>query len=101
MNDYVIRRMTVDDLDRICEIEQSAFSLPWSRESFHNELNKNHFSYYLVLEVNGLVIGYGGMWIIIDEAHITNIAIEPAFRGLKVGGASSSIYAASCFSAGC
>jgi ribosomal-protein-alanine N-acetyltransferase len=85
MNNYVIRRMTLNDLDRICDIEQSAFSLPWSRESFHNELNSNHFSYYLVLEVNGLVIGYGGMWIILDEAHITNIAIEPAYRGQKWG----------------
>ncbi|HJV45464.1 MAG TPA: ribosomal protein S18-alanine N-acetyltransferase [Bacillota bacterium] len=77
--------MTLDDLDGISKIEKSSFSVPWSTKSFVNELTSNHFAYYLVLEINGKLAGYGGMWIIVDEAHITNIAISPTFRGKKWG----------------
>jgi len=82
---YIIRRMTLDDLDGISRIEQSSFTVPWSYESFRNELTQNHFAYYLVLEINGVLAGYGGMWIIVDEAHITNIAISPEYRGQRWG----------------
>ncbi|MBP1930043.1 ribosomal protein S18-alanine N-acetyltransferase [Ammoniphilus resinae] len=82
---YIIRRMNLDDLQGISRIEQSSFTVPWSYESFHNELTQNHFAYYLVLEINGVLAGYGGMWIIVDEAHITNIAISPEYRGQRWG----------------
>lgn len=85
MERFIIRRMEFDDLDAIEQIEKSAFTVPWSRESFLNELTNNLFAYYLVLEVEGNVIGYGGMWIIADEAHITNIAIAPNYRGKRWG----------------
>jgi [ribosomal protein S18]-alanine N-acetyltransferase len=85
MENYGIRRMTVDDLKFICELEKSSFTVPWSYDSFYNELTNNQFAYYLVLEVGGQIAGYGGMWLIIDEAHITNLAISPAFRGRKWG----------------
>ncbi|WP_134704691.1 ribosomal protein S18-alanine N-acetyltransferase [Ammoniphilus sp. YIM 78166] len=85
MDHYRIRRMTLGDLDAVQEIECDTFTIPWSRQSFENELSNNHFAYYLVLEVQGKVAGYGGMWIIGDEAHITNIAIASAYRGQKWG----------------
>ncbi len=79
------RKMTVDDLDDVMEVEVNSFTLPWSREAFFNELTKNQFAQYLVVEVDQKVVGYCGVWIIIDEAHITNIALLPECRGMKLG----------------
>lgn len=85
MDPVVIRRMTVHDVDQVHDVEKLTFSLPWSRDSFQNELTHNQFAHYLVLEREGEVVGYGGMWLIGDEAHVTNIAIAPEYRGRKWG----------------
>lgn len=77
--------MTVDDLDDVMEVEVNSFTVPWSREAFFNELTKNQFAQYLVVEVDQKVVGYCGVWIIVDEAHITNIALLPEYRGMKLG----------------
>lgn len=79
------RTMNEKDIDRILEIEHASFTTPWSRESFENELRKNQYAHYTVLEDEEGVFGYCGMWIIIDEAHITNIALLPKYRGKKLG----------------
>ncbi len=84
-NRPAIRLMTVKDIDEVEEIEQACFATPWSKESFYNEVAVNHFAKYLVLELNGRVIGYCGLWIIIDEGHISNIAILPEYRGMNFG----------------
>lgn len=81
----VFRNMLLRDVDRIMEIEPLCFTMPWSREAFVAELTQNHFAKYLVCELDGEVIGYGGMWVIIDEAHITNIAIHPDYQGRRYG----------------
>ncbi len=77
--------MTLQDLDRIVEIEQLSFTLPWSRSSFYQELTNNRYARYIVMEYDGQIIGYCGMWLVMDEAHITNIAVLPEFRGKKLG----------------
>jgi [ribosomal protein S18]-alanine N-acetyltransferase len=82
---YSFRLMETDDIDQILEIEYASFPKPWSRTAFQNELTTNHFATYIVLESNDRVIGYCGMWVIIDEAHITNIALMPLYRGKKLG----------------
>ena len=84
-NDCVIRRMTLDDLDAVAAIEAATFPTPWSRDSFQQELERNVAARYLVAEMDGQVIGYAGAWIILDESHITNIAIEESRRGLGYG----------------
>ncbi len=84
-NDCVIRRMTLDDLDAVAAIEAATFPTPWSRDSFRQELERNVAARYLVAEMEGQVIGYAGAWIILDESHITNIAIEESRRGLGYG----------------
>ncbi|MGD9678218.1 MAG: ribosomal protein S18-alanine N-acetyltransferase [Vulcanibacillus sp.] len=80
-----IRRATKDDIDKILEIEKESFSSPWSRETFMEEFCNNLLAYYSVIELGGEIIGYTGMWIIIDEAHITNVAVHPKARGLNIG----------------
>lgn len=85
MGDVVVRFMTVDDIDAIMVVEYDAFTVPWSRTAFRNELTANQFAHYLVLELDGKVIGYCGLWVIMDEAQITNIAIHSTHRGKKFG----------------
>lgn len=83
--DIIIREMELMDLDRVMEIERNTFSTPWSRESFELEITKNLLSKYIVAEVDEYVVGYGGIWLIIDEGHITNIAVDKGYRGLGIG----------------
>lgn len=83
--DISIREMRESDLDRIMEIEKNTFFPPWSREAFLLELTKNLLAKYIVALVDGDIAGYGGIWLIIDEGHVTNIAVEEKYRGLGVG----------------
>ena len=80
-----IRLMEERDLDAIMEVEKQCFTLPWSREAFYNELHQNRFAHYLILEEDDNVIGYCGAWLVVDEAHITNIAVLPAYQGRGLG----------------
>ncbi|HHV63680.1 MAG TPA: ribosomal protein S18-alanine N-acetyltransferase [Peptococcaceae bacterium] len=76
-----IRPMTLDDIPTIVAIEEASFPNPWSQASFVSELRDNYLARYYCLEVEGKIIGYMGLWIIMGEAHITNIAIWPGYRG--------------------
>ncbi len=81
----IFRMMGLEDIEDVLRIEQASFATPWSREAFYNEIMNNHFAHYIVMVENNRVIGYCGMWIIMDEAHITNIAVLPEYRGRKLG----------------
>ncbi len=81
----VIRRMKQEDLDEVTALEKATFTIPWSRESFRQELERNVAARYLVAESEGKIIGYAGAWIILDESHITNIAVAESYRGQGVG----------------
>lgn len=85
MPDCNIRRMTIDDVDAVAAIEAATFPTPWSRDAFEKEITQNVVARYLVAELDGQVIGFAGAWLIIDESHITNIAISEAYRGLGYG----------------
>ncbi len=80
----ILRRMLESDLDRVLEIEIACFPRPWSRESFMSEL-KNLCARYVVLVEDGVIAGFGGMWIIVDEAHVNNIAVHPGYQGKGYG----------------
>jgi [ribosomal protein S18]-alanine N-acetyltransferase len=79
------RQMEIDDIDKIYEIESESFATPWSKEAFYNELTKNRFALYTVIELGSEIAGYCGAWIVVDEAHITNIALLPEHRGKGLG----------------
>lgn len=81
----IVRKMELGDIDAVLDIEENSFSIPWTRGAFVTELQKNKLAKYCVAEVNGEVAAYGGMWLVVDEAHITNIAVHPRFRGRGVG----------------
>ncbi|WP_141434462.1 ribosomal protein S18-alanine N-acetyltransferase [Bacillus sp. 03113] len=82
---YKFRFMNEMDIDQVLNIEHVSFTTPWSREAFYNEMTQNEFAVYVVVELDEQVIGYCGAWIVVDEAHITNIAILPDYRGKKLG----------------
>ena len=81
-----IRRMEPQDVDGIIAIEEKAYGdHDWSKESFLNELNNELAYYYVLFNSEGILVGYAGSWNILDEAHITNIAISTDFRRRKYG----------------
>lgn len=82
---YVFREMTASDIEAVYIIECKSFQTPWSIESFYKEINENRLARYYVIEEDGLIIAYGGMWIIVDESHVTNIAVLPESRGRGMG----------------
>ncbi len=83
--DIIIRKMEEKDLDRIMEIEKKAFTTPWTKESFILEITKNQLARYIVAEIDDVVVGYGGIWLILDEGHITNIAVDTDYRKMGAG----------------
>ncbi|MFG6121280.1 MULTISPECIES: ribosomal protein S18-alanine N-acetyltransferase [Thalassobacillus] len=85
MDNVTVREMTVDDIDEVMEIEHASFAIPWKREAFVGEVEQNNFAVYYVIEDENRIFGYCGLWMIIDEAHITNIAILPSHRGKGYG----------------
>lgn len=81
----LFRRMVVGDIETIVDIEKECFTVPWTKEAFYNELMYNHFAHYFVMLWQGEIIGYGGLWTIVDEAHVTNVGLREAYRGRGLG----------------
>ena len=73
--------MTVDDIDNVLKVEKDCFSIPWSKDSFVRELVENKVALYLVAKIENVAVGYIGVWKIIDEGHITNVAVHSDYRG--------------------
>ena len=79
-----LRPLCEADIDLVMEIEEVSFTTNWSREALMNELG-NQCAYYAVGVAGGCVVGYAGEWIIMDEAHITTIAVDPVHHGKRFG----------------
>lgn len=77
--------MRPEHLNQVEAIEKASFPTPWSRSSFAFEITQNNFAFYVVAAAEEEVLGYGGMWLILDEAHITNLAVHPEHRGKRIG----------------
>lgn len=85
MVNVTLHEMELNDLDDIMAIEKDAFTTPWSRNAFKTEITENLLAKYIVAEVEGRVVGYAGIWLILDEGHITNIAVSKDSRGQGIG----------------
>ena len=75
----IIDSMKEEDIDAILDISSLSFSVCWSKSSYIQELS-NPVAKYLVAKINSDVVGFAGTWIVLDEAHITNIAVHPNYR---------------------
>jgi ribosomal-protein-alanine N-acetyltransferase len=77
--------MTLQDVDAVWAIEVQSFAIPWSREAFVTEVTENRCARYLVVREDGVPVAYAGMWLVLDEAHVTNIAVRADMRGRGIG----------------
>lgn len=77
-------RLEERHIPKILEIERVTNSAPWSERSFTNELS-NQQSYFLVGLLGQDLVAYGGMWLCIDEAHITTVAVNATDRRNGIG----------------
>jgi len=73
-----------EHIPAILEIEKQVNSAPWSEKSFRNELDHKG-GIFIVALLEGKVAGYGGVWLVVDEAHITTIAVEPVHQRQGAG----------------
>ena len=75
-----IRKMRLEDVPAVAQLDQMSFSLPWPERSFRYELTDNPASRSWVAEVDGRIIGMIVAWLFVDEAHIATLATHPDFR---------------------
>lgn len=81
--DYIIRPMEVSDTEQVELIEKQIFSIPWSQKSFEDACQSED-NIYLVCEMNGQIAGYCGLWTVLGEGNITNMAVSGGFRRLGI-----------------
>ncbi len=77
---FTIRKMTLEDVPAVIDLDHKSFSLPWPERSFRFEVTENPASHCWVAELDGKVVGMIVVWLIVDEAHVATIATHPDFR---------------------
>lgn len=85
MGSYSIREMGLEDLMQVIIIENKCFSDPWSENLFMQEILVSEYAHFYVLTVEDRVMGYGGVWVFLDESHVVNIAVDPQEQGKGYG----------------
>ncbi len=81
-----ITKMTSDDIEDVVEIEKEAYGKHhWSKSSFYDEMSNNLAHYYCAKTPDGELVGYAGTWHILDEGHITTIAVKNKFLRRHIG----------------
>ena len=83
--EMIVRPMTVEDLDGVMSVEFDSFLTPWSRTAFEEELTQNRLARYIVAAEDGNIVGYAGTWLVINEAHVTNVAVSGQHRRKGIG----------------
>jgi ribosomal-protein-alanine N-acetyltransferase len=77
--------MTLDDLRAVHAIERASFSVPWPDDAYRSELVSNRLASYVVARADGAVVGFAGLWVMVDEAHVTTFAVDPRWRRRGIG----------------
>ncbi|MFV2062658.1 MAG: ribosomal protein S18-alanine N-acetyltransferase [Chloroflexota bacterium] len=81
-----VEPMRADDIPAVHAIESASFPTPWPPYAFRQELETNRMASYIVVRAGDRVIGYAGIWMMVDEAHVTTFAVLPAYRRRGIGG---------------
>jgi ribosomal-protein-alanine N-acetyltransferase len=84
VSELILERMQLEDVPEVMAVDRLCFPTPWSEISYRSEIG-NNAAYYLVARLGGRLIGFGGAWLVMDEAHVTTLGVEPTFRGRKIG----------------
>ncbi len=98
--DIIIDFMKEEDIDTILDISSLSFSVCWSKDSYIQELT-NPIARYLVAKIDNKVVGFIGTWIVLDESHITNIAVHPNYRKQGIASKLLKEFLDYCKSQGC
>ena len=77
--------MTQADVGPVLRIETLCFSTTWPQNAFASELNDNKLAHYFVGRIDGEIAAYGGIWVILEDSHVTTIAVHPAWQGKRHG----------------
>jgi ribosomal-protein-alanine N-acetyltransferase len=79
-NPVIYRQLESRDVPAMRVIEELCFASPWSIKSLAEEMEDNPYAFYLGAFYNNILVGYIGIWRIVDEAHMTNLAVHPVHR---------------------
>lgn len=78
--------MTEKHIDEVSQIDKTCFHVPWTKADFEKEIKENKMAiYFVAVDENDSAIAYAGMWHVVNEGHITNVAVLPEFRGRGIG----------------
>ena len=96
-----ITKMTTEDIENVVEIEKEAYGEHhWSKSSFYDEMSNNLAHYYCAKTPDGELAGYAGTWHILDEGHITTIAVKNKYLRHHIGEAIVSKILEDCYKEG-
>ncbi|MFN8622263.1 MAG: ribosomal protein S18-alanine N-acetyltransferase [Chloroflexota bacterium] len=80
-----VEPMSLSDIPAVHDIERASFPVPWPANAFRQELETNKLARYLVVRAGERTVAYGGIWLMVDEAHVTTFAVLPSWRRRGVG----------------
>jgi ribosomal-protein-alanine N-acetyltransferase len=80
-----IVRMSTNDIPDVSRIERASFTTVWPTDAFYNELSTNKLAHYFVGRLDGRIVAYGGIWVILEDSHITTVAVDPDLRTRGLG----------------
>lgn len=81
-----VEPMLLGDIPAVHAIESASFPTPWPPYAFRGELESNRMAHYLVVRAGERVVAYAGLWLMVDEAHVTTFAVLPAYRRRGIAG---------------
>jgi ribosomal-protein-alanine N-acetyltransferase len=81
----VVDPMRAEDVPAVHEIERLSFSTPWPAYAFEQELKGNRLARYIVARAGERLVGFAGMWLMVDEAHVTTFGVHPEWRRQGIG----------------
>jgi [ribosomal protein S18]-alanine N-acetyltransferase len=80
-----IAPMTSAEIPAVASIERASFSTVWPTDAFYNELSTNKLAHYFVGRIGDRLVAYGGIWVILEDSHVTTLAVDPEYRGRGFG----------------
>ena len=81
----VVDPMRLEDVPAVHEIEQLSFRTPWPAHAFEQELRGNRLARYVVARAGDTVVGFAGVWLMVDDAHVTTFGVHPDWRRQGIG----------------
>jgi ribosomal-protein-alanine N-acetyltransferase len=82
---FAVAPMVTSDIAAVMRIERASFHAVWPSDAFYNELSTNRLAHYYVGRYQDRVVAYGGIWVILEDSHVTTLAVDPEYRGRRFG----------------